>query len=116
MRKLALSITAVAVIGASVPAVAQSPDSATVKVRDDFFKPKKVTIKKGGKVTWKWRGSSNPHNVAIKKPGADKVSKRSAVKTGKGKYSYTFKRTGTWRVLCEIHPRNMKMRVVVKAS
>ena len=116
MRKAALSIAAVAVIAASVPATAASPESASVKVRDDFFKPKAVTIKKGGKVTWRWRGSDNPHNVAIKKPGETKVFRRSAVKTSSGKYSYTFKRTGTWRVLCEIHPRDMKMRVVVKAS
>ena len=111
MRKITLSLlAAVAIVPAAYAATTE------VKVKDDFFKPKRVEINKGDKVTWRWKGSSNPHNVAIKKPGATKPFKRSDVKTGSGKYSSKFRRTGTWRVLCEIHPRNMTMRVVVKAS
>src|SRR3712207_8244488 len=49
-------------------------------VKDNFFKPDRVVIRKGGKVVWEWKGS-NPHNVAIKKPGSSKVFKRSAIKT-----------------------------------
>ena len=113
MRKLALSLTAAALLAATVPAVA-SPLSAEVLVKDDFFKPKLVTIKKGGTVVWRWKGS-NPHNVAIKKPGSSKVVKRSSVKTS-GKYDYKFRSTGTWRIVCEIHPVNMRMKVVVKSS
>ena len=26
-----------------------------------------------------------------------------------------FRKVGTWRVLCEIHPRNMRMKVIVRA-
>lgn len=106
MRKLALA-TGVA-LSLAVPATAATP---TVAVKDNFFKPKKVTIKKGGKVTWKWKGS-NPHNVAIKKPGSSKVAKRSTTKTS-GSYTSRFRSTGTWRVLCEVHPTEMRMRVVV---
>lgn len=114
MRKLALSLTAAALVMAAVPAVA-SPLRAEVLVKDDFFKPKLVTIKKGGTVVWRWKGTDNPHNVAIKKPGSSKVVKRSVVKTS-GKYDYKFRSTGTWRILCEIHPVNMRMKVVVKSS
>ena len=110
MRKLALSITAAAVVLAAVPATAATP---VVLVKDDFFKPERVVIKKGGQVTWRWRGS-NPHNVAIKKPGTNKVVKRSSVKT-EGSYTTRFRRTGKWRVLCEIHPQRMTMRVIVKS-
>lgn len=113
MRKLALSIAAAAVLAASVPAVA-SPLRAESLVRDDFFKPDRVTIKKGGTVLWRWKGD-NPHNVAIKKPGSSKVVKRSTLKTS-GKYSSKFGATGTWRIVCEVHPRNMRMRVIVKSS
>lgn len=110
MRKLALS-TAVAAVLLAVPATAATP---VVKVKDNFFKPKKVTIKKGGKVTWRWKGS-NPHNVALKKPGSSKVSKRSAIKSS-GHFTYKFRRAGTWKVLCEVHPTQMRMKVVVKSS
>ena len=111
MRKIALSIAAAAVLVAlAVPATAATP---VVLVKDNFFKPDRVVIKKGGQVTWRWRGS-NPHNVAIKKPGTNRVVKRSTVKT-EGSYTTRFRSTGRWRVLCEIHPRNMTMRVIVKS-
>ena len=109
MRKIALSITAGAVLALAVPATAATP---TVLVKDNLFKPKSVTIKKGGSVLWRWKGS-NPHNVALKKPGSSKVAKRSTIKTS-GKYSSKFRLRGTWRVLCEVHPQDMKMKVIVK--
>lgn len=109
MRKLALSLTAALALALAVPATAATP---VVLVKDNFFKPERVVIKKGGKVTWRWRGG-NPHNVAIKKPGTNRVVKRSTVKT-EGSYTTRFRRTGRWRVLCEIHPVNMTMRVIVR--
>lgn len=108
MRKLALSLVVVALF---VPAVQAAPREVLVK--DDFFEPKRVTIKKGSRVVWRWRGD-NPHNVALKRPGSSKVSKRSAYKTS-GKFTYKFGRTGTWRVLCEIHSK-MTMKVIVRSS
>ena len=81
-------------------------------VKDDFFKPERVVIKKGGQVTWRWRGS-NPHNVALKPPGSSHVSKRSTVKTS-GHYTTRFRKVGKWHVLCEIHPTKMRMRVIVR--
>ena len=109
MRKLALSLTAAVVLALAIPATAATP---IVLVKDDFFKPERVVIKKGGQVTWRWRGN-NPHNVAIKKPGTNRVVKRSATKKS-GSYTTRFRSTGRWRVLCEIHPVNMTMRVIVR--
>ena len=108
LRKLALSLIVVALF---VPAVSAAPKEVLVK--DDFFEPKRVTIKKGGKVTWRWRGD-NPHNVALKKPGSARVTKRSALKES-GKFTHKFGRTGTWKVLCEIHSE-MTMKVIVRSS
>jgi plastocyanin len=83
-----------------------------VKVKDDFFKPDRVAIKKGDRVLWRWRGD-NPHNVAIKKPNRRRVAVRSATKTD-GKFAYKFRRVGKWRILCEIHPDDMRMKVIVR--
>ena len=113
MRKLALSTAAAALMLAAVPATA-APGRAEVLVKDNFFKPDRVVIRKGGLVVWRWRGS-NPHNVAIKRPGSSTVAKRSATKT-EGSYRSRFRRVGKWRVLCEIHPLNMTMRVIVRRS
>jgi plastocyanin len=108
MRKLALSLI---VLVAAVPAVQAAPTEVLVK--DNFFKPKQVTIEKGSRVTWRWKGSE-PHNVALKKPGGWKVVKRSSLKTS-GRFTYQFRTAGTWRVLCEIH-KKMTMKVIVRSS
>ena len=108
MAKLALVL--IAVIAVAVPLAHAAPKQVTVG--DNFFKPEKVRVKKGGKVTWRWNGS-NPHNVALKKPGRRKVAKRSAVKTS-GKFTFKFRRVGKWRAVCELHPTTMRMRIVVR--
>jgi plastocyanin len=109
MRKLTLSLVVVAAV--FVPVVHAAPTKVLVK--DNFFKPKEVTITKGSKVTWRWKGSQQ-HNVALKKPGRSNVARRSALKTS-GKFTHKFRRVGTWKVLCEVHSK-MKMKVVVRRS
>lgn len=108
MGRIALSLVIAALLAPA--AFAATTD---VKVKDNFFKPDEVTIDKGDQVRWLWRGD-NPHNVAIKKPGSREVTRRSAVKTD-GKFVHQFRKVGTWRVLCEIHPRKMRMKVNVRA-
>ena len=85
--------------------------TTTVKVKDDFFKPDRVEIKKGDRVKWVWRGD-NVHNVAIKKPGTNTIVRASEFKT-EGRFRHKFRKTGTWKVLCETHPDDMRMKVIV---
>jgi plastocyanin len=109
MRKVAVSL--IAVVAVVVPAVHAAPTEVLVK--DDFFKPKRVTIQKDSRVTWRWKGG-DMHNVALVKPGAKKAFTRSPLQTN-GKYTYKFGKTGTWRILCEVH-NGMTMKVIVKSS
>jgi plastocyanin len=106
MRKLIISLVIAAVL--VPPAFAATTE---VKVKDNFFKPERVEISKDDKVRWVWKGS-NVHNVAIKKPGRTNVARRSEFKT-EGKFTHTFGKVGTWKILCETHPRKMRMKVVV---
>jgi plastocyanin len=106
-KKLALAITSLAVL---VPLAHAAP--VEVLVKDNFFKPNRVTIKKGKTVKWIWKGT-NVHNVRVKKPNGDKA-KVSAYKT-EGTFRYTFRRTGTWKAICDVH-ENMTMKVIVKSS
>ena len=107
-KKLTLSVLILALI---VPLAHGA--NAEVLVKDNFFKPDEVTIDKGDTVTWRWRGD-NVHNVALKKPGSNSISRASELKTD-GKFTHKFRRVGTWRVLCETHPRKMRMRVIVRS-
>ena len=106
MRTIALSVLLAAML---VPAAFAA--TTEVKIKDNFFKPELVEIHKGDQVLWRWRGSK-VHNVAIRKLGSRKIAVRSDFKTS-GKYTHTFGKVGTWKILCETHPRKMRMKVVV---
>jgi plastocyanin len=108
VRRTALSLAIAAVF---VPAAYAA--TVEVKLKDNFFKPDEVTIKKGDKVRWLWRGT-NVHNVAIKKPGTNDIVRASEFKTD-GKFVHEFRKRGTWKILCETHPRKMRMKVIVTA-
>jgi len=106
MRRLTLAVAITAIL---VPFAHAA--TTEVKLKDNFFKPDRVEIKKGDKVLWRWKGS-DLHNVAGKKPGTDDIAFASEFKTD-GKYSHRFRKVGTWKILCENHPRKMRMKVIV---
>ena len=108
MRRIVLAVAITAIL---VPLAHAA--TTEVKLKDNFFKPDRVEIAKGDKVLFRWRGS-DLHNVAGKKPGSRKIAFASEFMT-EGKYSHRFGRVGTWRLLCENHPRKMRMKVVVSA-
>jgi plastocyanin len=108
MRRITLALAITAIL---VPLAHAA--TTEVKIKDNFFKPDRVEIKKGDKVLWRWKGS-DLHNVAGKKPGSNNIAFASAFKTD-GKYSHRFGKVGTWKLLCENHPRKMRMKVIVSA-
>jgi plastocyanin len=101
---LALTIAVVAV--SSVSALASSPQP--VKVGDDFFSAKRLTIRKGTQVTWKWTGVLR-HNVTVR-TGPSSFHSRTQVF---GSFSHVFTRKGTYTLYCTLH-RFMRMTIVVK--
>ena len=106
MRRIVLAVAITVIL---VPLAHAA--TTEVKLKDNFFKPDRVEIVKGDKVLWRWKGS-NLHNVAGMKAGSDNVVFASEFKT-EGKYSHRFRKVGTWKILCENHPRKMRMKVVV---
>jgi len=86
-----LAVAAVA-LGLSAPALAANK---TVRVDDNVFRAKIVTINKGNTVTWNWIGNS-PHNVKFL------AGFGSATKVN-GTYRHTFRKRGTFRYRCTIH-------------
>jgi plastocyanin len=102
---------ALPVAAIAVAALAAAPSLAAqrgVAVKDDFFKPKSLTIVKGTKVVWTWRGEGR-HNVVVAQGPSEF---RSKIKR-EGTYAHTFKRKGTWQLTCTVHA-GMNMKVVVK--
>ena len=90
----------------SVSALASSP--APVKVGDNYFGVKRLTIGKGTRVTWRWAGVLN-HNVTVSSGPSKFHSRTQAV----GSFSHVFTKPGTYSLYCTIH-KQMKMTVVVR--
>ena len=110
MRKLVLPVVAVAAAAGVValPSVAATtPKPKQVSVKDDFFSPRPITIKKGTKVVWTWKGKRK-HNVSAANGKFGSATKR------KGTFSHTFKSKGTVLIFCTIHAPGMQMKVHVK--
>jgi plastocyanin len=109
MRKLLIG----AVVAALAAVLATQALAATgVKVGDDYFVRKgsmpTVTVKKGTKVTWRWRGR-DLHNLAVTK---GPVKFHSSYKSS-GSFSRTMRRAGTYTIICTIHQPDMKMKLRV---
>jgi plastocyanin len=107
MRKLLVILAVVSMTITGILAAQAFGATKKISVKDNFFSTSKVTVRKGDKVTWRWSGTSNPHNIT------SKGHFHSSTKTS-GSYSKTFKTKGTFSVICTIHPSQMRMKVVVK--
>ena len=109
-------LVALAVLGAGIATGADVHSAATgprkVTLGDDFFKPKRVEIKKGRTVKWFWgedgSGTYNTHTVTEEK------GRWTSKEKAQGTYKHKFKKTGTFKIYCGTHPDDMKMKVVVK--
>ena len=110
MRRLKIALSLVVALALVSIAHAATKE---VAVKDNFFKPDRVEIKKGDKVRWVWKGS-DLHNVALKKPNRTAIARASEFMVD-GTFTHKFRRVGTWRVLCENHPRKMRMKVIVRS-
>jgi plastocyanin len=99
---LALILTLVA----AAPAAARTK---TVKVGDDFFKPKTLSVSKGTTVKWTWTGRDS-HNVTVTKGPS---SFRSSLKRS-GTFKHKMSRRGTYKIICTIHAPDMRMTINVR--
>jgi plastocyanin len=99
MRKLAAVTTAGVVCAVlAIPAFAATK---TVRVDDDFFSPRTVTVKKNDTIRWRWVGE-NPHNVKSTS-GPAKIN--SGAPKVRDTYSKKMTRKGTYKVVCVVHPK-----------
>jgi plastocyanin len=100
---LAVSIVAAGSI-ATIPgalgadSAARGSDNARVRVLDFVYKPKRVTIGVGGRVTWAFK--EGIHNVT----GKGWKSRRTV---RRGTYSHRFRQAGKYNYRCTIHQPRM---------
>ncbi|HEX4010601.1 MAG TPA: plastocyanin/azurin family copper-binding protein [Solirubrobacteraceae bacterium] len=100
--------SAVAILAVAVMAVAALAATDQVRIADNYFSVKRLTIARGTRVAWRWVGELN-HNVTVKSGPSRFHSRTQAV----GSFSHVFDRKGTYTLYCTIHPY-MKMTIVVR--
>jgi plastocyanin len=86
---------------------------ATVKLRSFRFGTRNVLLKKGAKLRWKFldTGQSGLHNVTLANgPEAIGTDNLNDGRTA----AFRFRRKGTYRLFCALHPVLMSERVVVR--
>jgi plastocyanin len=100
-------VLAVTVAAIALAAPGAAPTTASVRIDDFAFTPATVRIRRNGRVTWRFRDAVR-HDVTS--TGTRRFRRIPARRTGN--VSRRFRRTGTYRYICRIHP-NMTGRVVV---
>ena len=107
-RVIALFAAAAACAALAVPAFGATK---TVKVGPRFkFGPSRVSISRGDTLNFRWTGGLQ-HNVRITRgPVRTRISKVRS----KGTVPFTFRRAGTYTVVCDVHAPTMKMTVRVR--
>ncbi len=107
MRKLFVSLALVSLLAGIGAAVALAR-TKRVGMGDNYFFNGAVKIKKGSSVHWHWSNTENLHNVVAKK------GVKFHSKTGhSGDFTYTFRKRGTFTIICTKHPSVMRMKVKV---
>jgi plastocyanin len=108
MRRLIVGIVAALTLVILPAAGSTSAAAKSVKVLDNAFKPKQLTVAKGTRVKWKWTGAL-AHNVTVVK---GPVSFASPTQTS-GTFSKKMKKAGTYKLVCTLH-EGMTMTLKVK--
>lgn len=107
MKKF-LAVLLSAVMVASLLVLATIAMAATKRVgvrQPNRWATSSVSIRKGDTVRWNWSGGP-PHNVS----GSGFKSRTAARLT----YSRRFNRAGSYRIVCTVHARTMRMTVRVR--
>ena len=112
MRKLSASLVVAGLLGPAVTTALAATKNITVG--DNFFVRASgvptVTVNKGTKVRWVWKGDSR-HNVKVAK-GPAKFG--SATQTS-GTYTKRVTKSGTYRIVCTVHgASDQSMKLVVR--
>jgi plastocyanin len=115
MRARALTATlAIAATGGGAGAVAApgpaleagAARTVNVTVGDDFFRPARLSVRRGTRVLWRWRGRDEHNVTVISGPQRfHSPDKRT------GTFARTLRRAGRYTIVCTIHGQRMRIRV-----
>ena len=109
MRPFGSILVLTLVLCAFVAPPAGSSGVKRVVLKDIEFAPATVTIRRGDSVRWVWRDPNVSHDVTSR----GRLRFRSSQTKLTGTHTVRFRRKGTYRYVCTIHP-SMLGKVVVR--
>jgi plastocyanin len=115
VKRVVLSLAALAALGALGNALPAGAATKNVEVRDFSFGPQKRTVAKGDRVRFEWTGFAD-HNVTFRRVPEGATKPRRCATREDGVCRRKFGRRGTYRYVCTIHVLSdgMRGRVVVE--
>ena len=97
--------------------LAGSTPSKTVEVGDNFLAPTKLTVDSGTRMTFKWAAANaNQHDVKLTSAPSGVTKWNSAVRTTDYTYRRTLDKPGTYKIICSLHPTQMRLTVRVRSG
>ena len=97
--------------------LAGSTPSETVEVGDNFLAPTKLTVDPGTRMTFRWAAeNANQHDVKLTSAPSGVRRWNSAVRTTDYTYRRTLTKAGTYRIICSLHPTQMRLSVRVRSG
>jgi plastocyanin len=116
-RLIALAVLAAATAVPAGAAVAGSTPSKSVEVGDNFFGPTRLTVDKGTRVVFRWPAANyNQHDVSLTSAPRGVTKWHSPLRTASYTYRRTLRAAGTYRIICTLHPTQMRLTVRVRSS
>jgi plastocyanin len=107
---------AVAPALAGVPTTVRGPQQKTVKVYDNYYSPKTLTVNLNSTVSWKWPADTGDiHDVKL--VSGPKGYKPFQSEPGAGGYVFKRKLTkpGVYKILCTFHEEDgMRQTITVR--
>ena len=88
------------------------PSGSTVNVKDRFFSRLNVSVHRGSELHWRFKGGE-VHNLTLANGPVGFASRNLDQDRS---FSKRFRRPGTYRFFCALHPVQMSERVVVRAK
>ena len=114
-RRLIALCAAGAALAVAAPAVAGSTPSRSIAVGDNFFSRERLTVDRNTRLVFRWQAENNvPHDVALDSAPRGVTKWHSPVRTTDYTYRRTLRKAGTYKIICTLHPTQMRLTVRVR--
>jgi plastocyanin len=113
-RAAVVAIGVAALVAIPAASGAPKPVRKVVQVGDDYFSPRKLKVRRGSTIVWRWLAvNGNTHDVKLKRGPKGVKRFHSDPAAADFRYRRKLKVKGRYRVVCTFH-EHMSMTIIVR--